>query len=107
MVRRRQDVGSARDRRGARRQDCVRAIAMAGDVLQLDGEHPALVHFAANLVGAPIPAWYGPDGKVFVAESEDDAVADALAHYTDIEEITVEDGHDIAADPAAALPLCQ
>ena len=49
--------------------------------------------------GHQIPAWYGPDGKVFVAENEDDAVADALAHYTDIEEITVEDGHDIAADP--------
>ena len=49
--------------------------------------------------GHQIPAWYGPDGKVFVAESEDDAVADALAHYTDIEEITVEDGHDISADP--------
>ena len=50
--------------------------------------------------GHQIPAWYGPDGKVFVAENEDDAVADALAHYTDIEEITAEDGHDIAADPA-------
>jgi valyl-tRNA synthetase len=50
--------------------------------------------------GHQIPAWYGPDGKVFVAETEDDAVADALAHYTDIEEITVEEGHDIAADPA-------
>ncbi len=50
--------------------------------------------------GHQIPAWYGPDGKIFVAETEDDAVADALAHYTDIEEITVEEGHDIAADPA-------
>ena len=49
--------------------------------------------------GHQIPAWYGPDGKVFVAETEDDAVAEALAHYTEIEEITVEDGHDIAADP--------
>ena len=49
--------------------------------------------------GHQIPAWYGPDGKIFVAETEDDAVADALAHYTDIEEITVEEGHDIAADP--------
>jgi len=49
--------------------------------------------------GHQIPAWYGPDGKVFVAENEDDAVADALAHYADIEEIAVEDGHDIAADP--------
>jgi valyl-tRNA synthetase len=49
--------------------------------------------------GHQIPAWYGPDGKIFVAESEDDAVADALAHYTEIEEITAEEGHDIAADP--------
>ncbi len=49
--------------------------------------------------GHQIPAWYGPDGKIFVAETEDDAVADALAHYTEIEEITVEEGHDIAADP--------
>jgi valyl-tRNA synthetase len=48
--------------------------------------------------GHQIPAWYGPDGKIFVAESEDDAVADALAHYTEIEEITAEEGHDIAAD---------
>ncbi len=49
--------------------------------------------------GHQIPAWYGPDGKIFVAESEDDAVAEALAHYVAIEEITPEDGHDIAADP--------
>ncbi len=50
--------------------------------------------------GHQIPAWYGPDGKIFVAETEDDAVADALAHYTEIEEITVQEGHDIAADAA-------
>ncbi len=49
--------------------------------------------------GHQIPAWYGPDGKIFVAETEDDVVADALAHYTEIEEITPEEGHDIAADP--------
>jgi valyl-tRNA synthetase len=49
--------------------------------------------------GHQIPAWYGPDGKIFVAANEDDAVADALAQYTDIEEITAEEGHDIAADP--------
>ncbi|HZS65311.1 MAG TPA: valine--tRNA ligase [Xanthobacteraceae bacterium] len=49
--------------------------------------------------GHQIPAWYGPDGKIFVAENEDEVVAEALAHYTDIEEITVQDGHDIAADP--------
>jgi valyl-tRNA synthetase len=49
--------------------------------------------------GHQIPAWYGPDGKIFVAETEDDVVADALAHYTENEEITAEEGHDIAADP--------
>lgn len=31
--------------------------------------------------GHQIPAWYGPDGKVFVAESEADAAAEARAHY--------------------------
>jgi valyl-tRNA synthetase len=50
--------------------------------------------------GHQIPAWYGPDGKIFVAENEDDVVADALAHYGETEEITVEDGRAIAADPA-------
>jgi valyl-tRNA synthetase len=49
--------------------------------------------------GHQIPAWYGPDGKVFVAETEDEAAAEALAHYTETEEITPEEGHDIAADP--------
>ena len=33
------------------RQDRVRAAAMGGDVLQLDGEHPAVVHLAPDLVG--------------------------------------------------------
>jgi valyl-tRNA synthetase len=49
--------------------------------------------------GHQIPAWYGPDGKIFVAETEDDVVADALAHYTDIEEISPDEGDDIASDP--------
>jgi len=31
--------------------------------------------------GHQIPAWYGPDGAVFVAESEDAAAAEAAAHY--------------------------
>jgi valyl-tRNA synthetase len=50
--------------------------------------------------GHQIPAWYGPDGKFFVAESEDDAVADALAHYTESGELTAEQGRSIAGDPA-------
>ncbi len=31
--------------------------------------------------GHQIPAWYGPDGQVFVEESEAEAAAAALAHY--------------------------
>ena len=31
--------------------------------------------------GHQIPAWYGPDGHVFVAESAEEAAAEALAHY--------------------------
>ncbi|MBI1181814.1 MAG: valine--tRNA ligase [Alphaproteobacteria bacterium] len=31
--------------------------------------------------GHQIPAWYGPDGKVFVAETEAEAAAEARAHY--------------------------
>jgi valyl-tRNA synthetase len=49
--------------------------------------------------GHQIPAWYGPDGKIFVAESEDEAVADALAHYVEIGEIAAEQGQNIAVDP--------
>ncbi|MBS4073640.1 valine--tRNA ligase [Ameyamaea chiangmaiensis] len=33
--------------------------------------------------GHRIPAWYGPDGKVFVAHSEADACAQARQHYGD------------------------
>ena len=50
--------------------------------------------------GHQIPAWYGPDGRVFVAESDEEALADALAYYAQNEEITVMQGHDIALDPA-------
>src|SRR5262252_7333575 len=31
--------------------------------------------------GHQIPAWYGPDGKVFVAESETEALSEAITHY--------------------------
>jgi len=32
--------------------------------------------------GHQIPAWYGPDGKFFVAENENDAKAEAQKHYS-------------------------
>ncbi|QPF81761.1 valine--tRNA ligase [Bradyrhizobium genosp. L] len=50
--------------------------------------------------GHQIPAWYGPDGKAFVAETEDEAVANALGYYVEQEVITPEQGHDMATDPA-------
>src|SRR6266404_4605720 len=48
--------------------------------------------------GHQIPAWYGPDGKVFVAETGDEALADALAFYTVNGTISEAEGEKIAAD---------
>ena len=42
--------------------------------------------------GHQIPAWYGPDGKVFVAETEEEAVGNALGYYVEQEVITAEQG---------------
>lgn len=50
--------------------------------------------------GHQIPAWYGADGKVFVAETEDEAVAEALAYDTANGTITEEEGAAIAEDSA-------
>ncbi|NOJ40307.1 valine--tRNA ligase [Bradyrhizobium australiense] len=50
--------------------------------------------------GHQIPAWYGPDGKVFVAETEDEAVGNALGYYVEQEVITPEQGREMAQDPA-------
>mgnify|MGYP000448156999 CR=1 FL=1 len=38
--------------------------------------------------GHQIPAWYGPDGEVFVAESAEEAVAAAETHYGKAVELT-------------------
>ena len=50
--------------------------------------------------GHQIPAWYGPDGKVFVAETEEEAVGHALGYYVEQEVITEEQGREMAEDPA-------
>jgi valyl-tRNA synthetase len=55
--------------------------------------------------GHQIPAWYGPDGKVFVAETEDEAVSRALAYYAETEAITPMQAHDMALDPASRAPF--
>ncbi|MBI3700469.1 MAG: valine--tRNA ligase [Afipia sp.] len=49
--------------------------------------------------GHQIPAWYGPDGKVFVAETEDEAVGKALGFYVEQEVITSEQAEAMARDP--------
>jgi valyl-tRNA synthetase len=48
--------------------------------------------------GHQIPAWYGPDGKVFVAETEEEAVSNALGYYVEQEVITPEQGREMALD---------
>jgi valyl-tRNA synthetase len=55
--------------------------------------------------GHQIPAWYGPDGKVFVAETEDEAVSRALAYYAETEAITPMQAHDMALDPESRAPF--
>ena len=46
--------------------------------------------------GHQIPAWYGPDDKVFVAESEDQALAQALAYYVTKDVLTQDEANQIA-----------
>ena len=55
--------------------------------------------------GHRIPAWYGPDGRVFVAETEEEAVSRALAYYAETEAITPMEGHDMALDPDSRAPF--
>jgi valyl-tRNA synthetase len=55
--------------------------------------------------GHQIPAWYGPDGKVFVAESEDEAVSRALAYYQEIGAITPEQAREMALEPEKRAPF--
>ena len=52
--------------------------------------------------GHQIPAWYGPDGKVFVAETEEEAVGHALGYYVEQEVITPEQGARDGAGPRQA-----
>ncbi|PZA13731.1 valine--tRNA ligase [Rhodopseudomonas palustris] len=50
--------------------------------------------------GHQIPAWYGPDGKVFVAETEEEAVGNALGYYVEQEVITPAQAHEMTQDAA-------
>ncbi len=51
--------------------------------------------------GHQIPAWYGPDGSVFVEKTEEEAVTAALAHYVGNGILDDEAAPRMAADPAA------
>src|SRR6201992_2419077 len=48
--------------------------------------------------GHQIPAWYGPDGKVFVAETEEEAVGHALGYYVGQGALTGGQGREMALD---------
>jgi valyl-tRNA synthetase len=55
--------------------------------------------------GHQIPAWYGPDGRVFVAETEDEAVSRALAYYTETGAINEAQARDMARHPEKRTPF--
>jgi len=52
--------------------------------------------------GHQIPAWYSAQGDVFVAESEEEALANALARYVAEGSLTQEQAGAIARDPGRA-----
>jgi len=49
--------------------------------------------------GHQIPAWYGPDGAVYVAEAEEDALAAALASAVVKNELSHDEARALALDP--------
>ncbi|AMN41844.1 Valyl-tRNA synthetase [Rhodoplanes sp. Z2-YC6860] len=55
--------------------------------------------------GHQIPAWYGQDGKVFVAETEEEAVSRALAYYQETGAITAHDAREMAVHPEKRAPF--
>jgi valyl-tRNA synthetase len=55
--------------------------------------------------GHRIPAWYGPDGKVFVAETEDEAVSRALAYYQETGAISAGQATNMATHPGKREPF--
>ena len=60
------EAPSWRSRRSRRSRAARRTFVpeeLGEDLLRVDAQHPALVHLAPALVGAQIPAWYGPDGE--------------------------------------------
>jgi valyl-tRNA synthetase len=55
--------------------------------------------------GHQIPAWYGPDGKVFVAETEEEAVSRALAYYEETGALKHHQAKHMATHPDTRAPF--
>ena len=55
--------------------------------------------------GHQIPAWYGPDGKVFVAETEEEAVSRALAYYAETGAISDDQARNMATHSDKRAPF--
>jgi valyl-tRNA synthetase len=55
--------------------------------------------------GHQIPAWYGPDGKVFVAETEEEAVSRALAYYAETGAISDDQARNMVTHPSKREPF--
>src|SRR3974377_1380841 len=55
--------------------------------------------------GHQIPAWSGPDGKVFVAETEDEAVARALAYYEETGTLRHQQAREMAVHEEKRAPI--
>jgi valyl-tRNA synthetase len=55
--------------------------------------------------GHQIPAWYGPDGKTFVAETEDEALARAIAYYRETGAISPHQAAEMAVNPDKRTPF--
>ncbi len=55
--------------------------------------------------GHQIPAWYGPDGKVWVAETEDEAVSRALAYYVETGVLRQHQAKEMIEHPEKRAPI--
>ncbi len=81
VVRRRQDHGAASHRRGAQRATTFVPKNWEKTYFEwMRTSSPGAFRVSS---GGAIRSrrWYGPDGKVFVAETEDEAVGNALGYY--------------------------
>ena len=94
MVRRRQDAGASAGIDGGRGRAVTVFVPKNWEKTYFDWMENIQPWCISRQLwwGHQIPAWYGPDGKVFVAETEEEAVSHALGYYVEQEVITPERG---------------